>query len=133
MTKRDMPQRVAVLSDGSPIALKVLYCLQRLGAEIHLLELKSPGAARHSRYRDHYQRIPLRDTQPETLEAFGNRLLDYCAGQRIDGIVDADILATGVVHAVAPRLPDVTAFPSSARERSVWRVSGTWDTWGKPG
>ncbi len=116
MTEIPMPQRVAVLSDGSPLALKVLYCLQRLGTEVHLLELKSPGAARHSRYCDRYLRMPLPDIQSETLEAFGDRLRDYCTQHRIDGLVGADILGAGVVHALAPRLPGVTAFPSSSLE-----------------
>lgn len=115
MSGAALPQRVAVLSAGSPIALKVLYCLQRLGSEVHLLDLKSPGPARHSRYRDHYQRMPLPDTQPDTITSFGDRLLDYCARHRIDGIVGADILAAGMVHAITPRLPPgVIAFPSSA-------------------
>lgn len=96
------------------MALKVLYCLHRLGASTDVIDIRAPGLVRYSRYRDAYCRLHLESTSEECLQRFGGALRDYCRERRIEAVIGGDILATGVIHSVAGQLAGILVFPSSS-------------------
>ena len=113
MTEYSGPSRVALLSSGPPIALKVLYCLHRLGVKTDLVDLRQPSMTRHSRYRSGHHSLELQDTSPEALARLGDALNAYCQKRGIQAVVGGDILAAGAIHAVADQLPGTLSFPAS--------------------
>ncbi|RLK51649.1 ATP-grasp domain-containing protein [Alkalispirillum mobile] len=113
MTDDNCPKRVALLSCGPPIALKVLYCLHRLGARTDLVDLRRPSMARYSRYRSGHRGLHLDDTSPDGLARFGEALQAYCQQRGIEAVVGGDILAAGIIHAVSGQLTNTLAFPAS--------------------
>ncbi|OOG24899.1 hypothetical protein B1C78_07765 [Thioalkalivibrio denitrificans] len=115
MTKSPLPRRVALLSSGPPISLKVLYCLQRLGIATDLIDIGAPSPARHSRYRRGYVRIPMPSAeQTGSQDAFAEVLDTYIRQRGIEGVVGGDISSTGVLHSVRDRLRGIRVFPTSA-------------------
>ena len=115
MISFNRPKRVALLSSGPPISLKVLYCLHVLGIETDVLDLgEMVSVARYSRYRRRYQRLDVVDDNGEfDIEQVGRRLAAYVGENRIEGLIGGDITSTGVLDAARPWLPDALIFPSS--------------------
>lgn len=117
-TTSPIPHRVALLSSGPPISLKVLYCLQRLGCVTDLIDIGAPSPARHSRYRRGYVRVPMlsADEGQGSQDAFAESLDTYIRQHGIEGVIGGDIASTGVLHAVRDRLDEVAVFPTSDAE-----------------
>lgn len=114
MSQHRLPKSVMLLSSGPPISLKVLYCLNRLGIATDIIDLGSPGIARHSRYRRGYRQLGLsEDGNIMTVEEIGDALQAHARAAGIDGLIGGDIRSSGVVHAIGDRLPGMTIFPSS--------------------
>lgn len=110
-----LPSRVALLSSGPPISLKVLYCLHRMGAHTHVIDLRHPSAAGFSRYRKGYRRI-----SPAIEQHEGDRLAeflgDYMDRHGLEAVVGGDIFSSGMLHAVQDKLRPGSVFPVSSME-----------------
>lgn len=128
MTGSNLPGRVALLSSGPPIALKVLYCLQALEIETDLIDLGRPCIARHSRYRRKYRRLDLGGSATDGLDAIHDALRKHVRENGIDGLIGGDIRSAGVLHELGDRFPDLAVFPSASMETlhtldDKWRFS----------
>lgn len=117
MTTFSLPRSVVLLSSGPPISLKVLYCLQRLGVIVDIVDIGIPSIARHSRYRRHYMRIPVSSSDMTNPEMdFANALQAYIHEQGVQGVIGGDIASTGLLHEIREQLIGVTVFPTSDRD-----------------
>ena len=104
---------VVLLSGGPPIALKVLYCLHRLGIKTHLVDLQGTSITRFSRYLNGYDRL-----QPAYGAGDGERLAAALnrinAGHKVLAAVPSDVASAAALYEAKPFLNDIAAFPVSS-------------------
>ena len=106
--------RVALLTSGPPFDLKVLYCLQSMGAETDVIDLRGTSLTKYSRYRSGYERLIPPAVQGEvdrvwkSLEAYIER-----RGPKV--VVPSDIFSAGLLFELKDRL-EARIFPVSDSE-----------------
>ena len=110
-------KRVALVSSGPPLSLKVLYCLHALGLETDVIDIAETSIAKYSRYRRRYVRLPISQSPPAAQSSeFAESLRSYIEANHIDAVIGADIAATGLIHATKDHLHPALFFPSVGTE-----------------
>lgn len=110
-------KHAVLLSTGSPIALKVLYCLRKAGLFVHLLDLRKTSSARHSRYITSYTRSAIASTADITGEEIAESIRGLVAKQRLplgSVVVPSDVESVGLLFEARERLQDMIVFPVSS-------------------
>jgi biotin carboxylase len=113
LSRAKRPKRVVVLSSGPPISLKVLYCLHKLDIEADVIDLLRTSIAKYSRYRRQYAQFRLDGADDEGAQ-LSRQLGAYILQNGIDAVVGVDVFASGMLHAVRDRIPQVILFPLSS-------------------
>jgi predicted ATP-grasp superfamily ATP-dependent carboligase len=112
MSKTELPSRVALLSSGPPLSLKVLYCLRQLGIETDIIDIGTRSIASFSRYRRKYHRLYIPgDSSTSFPQDCLDRLQEITMCNEITGIVGGDIRSSGLLHSIKDKLIDVLVFP----------------------
>jgi biotin carboxylase len=107
-----IPSRALLLSSGPPLSLKALYCLNAIGFEADLIDLREPSMARYSRYRSRYLRL-----DPPADEADHARLaelLQSMRDRRYATVIPCDIFSAGLLYDAAPLVSTLPIFPTSS-------------------
>ncbi len=106
------PKRLALLSSGPPISLKVLYCLHGMGIDTHVIDIRHDSIAHLSRYHSGYLKIvpPIEKHDGERL---GEILSDYMIKHHLDGVIAGDIYSSGMLHQARKNIHRGVIFPVS--------------------
>ena len=114
MSNTGLPARVALISSGPPLALKVLYCLRKLGVETDVIDVGPRSIASYSRYRRKYHRLHIPGSSTDDLPVeYAERLQELIQSNEITGIIGGDIRASALIHSIKEQLYDVLVFPCS--------------------
>lgn len=104
---------VLILFDSAPLALKVVYCLAAMRANIHAVGSKPDSPLRLSRHVQHYEALDL-SASPVTVGPTVAKLNDIIDRKGIDAIVPVDIGPSGFLASVRDELQGTTIFPCSS-------------------
>ena len=103
-------RRVALVSSGPPLSLKVLYCLHALGIETDVIDIGETSVARFSRYRRRYACLSTTAADPsDVVESLHSHIQTHA----IDAVIGGDIDATGLINSAKDRLKPALCFPSA--------------------
>lgn len=107
-------QKAAILlSAGSPIALKVTYCLRSAGYDVHLLDLDRVSSARYSRYVASYQRV---QGEPDDENSLSVAVNTTCLTRGLPKgtlVLPSDVSSVVALSKLREHLPEALVFPVS--------------------
>lgn len=119
MISAHSPKHAILLSGGSPIALKVVYCLRQAGYRIHLVDIRRPSSARHSRYLTSYRALATDSPSTPSGEYLATQITRVVRTLHLPtttAIVPSDVASVIALHEAAPALEPLVVFPVSARD-----------------
>lgn len=108
----DRSLNVLLLAGSGPLNLKVVYCLARLGARIHVAATSASNIVRRSRHLHSFV-VHEGVSEASAAEEAVQWVRRYCGANRISVIVPGDIGTSGFLAAAREKLPDVPTYPCS--------------------
>lgn len=108
----DRSLNVLLLAGSGPLNLKVVYCLARLGARIHVVATSASNIIRRSRHLHSFV-VHEGVSDASAPEGTVQWMRRYCGDSGISVIVPGDIGTSGFLAAAREKLPDTPTYPCS--------------------
>jgi predicted ATP-grasp superfamily ATP-dependent carboligase len=109
---------VALLCNNEDLGLRVLHCIARTGAVVHVLGTAKPRFMRVSRWCHKYAPVQFPES-PADFTEFADRLVAYATANAIDIFVPSDDVAASYLAEVQDRLGQFKCFPVTGRDQLV--------------